>query len=513
MPKKIVKTKKNVISEKKSDIGLIGLGVMGANIARNIESKGFSVSVYNRNSKVTKKFINKYNKKKLFGFDDYKSFIDSLKNNKKIFIMVTAGAPVDYVINDISKYLSKGDVIIDGGNSFYKDTQRRFESLKKQGIHFLGTGVSGGQEGALHGPSIMPGGSKQGYNKVKNILQNIAAKDFDDKPCVTYIGNNAAGHYVKMVHNGIEYGVMQILAEAYHVLSKNYNLSSPQIAKIFNKYTNSRLSSFLLDISVEVLNKKDQGESRQRWERGHSGVKNHKDQYLINKILDKASQKGTGKWASLDALDRGVAIPTITQAVYARYISGEKDNRKKLNKLYLPEDRHRKNNKKIKPKIKLKKFELLLERALYASLLSIFSQGYDLMVKASEQEKWNLNLAEISRIWEGGCIIRADMLNELHFGYSRNNKKTKNKNNNKHVLELDFARKEFSKDLEALRMFAGVVSQEQIPVPGFASSLFYVESMIEKCLPANMIQGLRDYFGAHTYERIDMKGSFHTDWK
>ncbi len=477
----------------KSDIGLIGLGVMGQNIARNIESKGFNVSVYNRNEKVTKNFIKKNNNKKnkkLIGFEDYESFVNSLKSPKKIFIMVTAGDPVDFVIKDVSKYLSKGDVIIDGGNSFYKDTQRRFLDLQKKGIYFLGTGVSGGEEGASHGPSIMPGGSHQGYKEVKNILQKIAARDFDDKPCVTYIGNNAAGHYVKMVHNGIEYGVMQIIAEAYHVLSKSYGLKSNQIAKIFSKYTNSRLSSFLLDISVEVLEKKDS---------------KHKDQYLINKILDKASQKGTGKWASLDALDRGVAIPSITQAVYARFISGEKETRKNLNKLYL--------NKIIykKPKIKLKKFEILLERALYASMLSIFSQGYDLMAKASQEEKWNLDLAEISRIWEGGCIIRADILKELHDGYLKN-KKTKN-NNNSHVLELDFVRQNFDKDLGALRMFVGLISQVNIPIAGFASSLFYVESMIENCLPANMIQGLRDNFGAHTYERVDMKGSFHTDWK
>ena len=466
-----------------TDIGVVGLGVMGASLAQNMQQKGFAVSVYNRDPKITDAFLKKQKGKEFVAAKSYKTFIASIKKPRKVFIMVTAGGPVDAVIKDLSKHLDKGDTIIDGGNSFYKDTQRRHAQLKKKGIHFLGCGVSGGEEGALHGPSLMPGGSKVAWTRSRKILSAIAAKDFSDNPCVTYLGDNGAGHYVKMVHNGIEYGIMQMIAETYDVLTKSYLLNPKQIGDIFKEYSGGRLESFLFDITVPVLQKKDDKKCCD---------------YLIHQILDKAGSKGTGKWTAMDALDRGVAVPTIAQAVFARYVSAEKDMRKQLEKVY--DVRY----KKIPMRKSL--FIRQLERALYAGILGIFAQGFHLIAKTSEEEKWDIDLAEVSRIWQGGCIIRAKVLKELQEAYAQ--KKYKNK----HVFTLPFARKEFGKDLGALRDVVSLMVETGVPVPGFSSSLYYVESMIEERLPAHVIQGLRDYFGAHTYERIDMKGRFHTDW-
>jgi len=470
--------------EKQSDFGLIGLGVMGQNLARNVASHGYHVSVYNRSFDKTKSFLAEFGREDFSGYKKYRQFVGSLKRPRKIMIMVKAGAPVDYVIADIKPYLQKGDVIIDGGNSFYKDTQRRTAELKKKSIHFVGCGVSGGEEGALNGPSLMPGGSKAAWRSIKPIMTKIAAKDFSGGSCVTYVGSDGAGHYVKMAHNGIEYGIMQLMSETYALLRRVYGLSALEISKIFERYTRGKLSSFLFDIAVPVLAKE--------CEPGKDSS------CLIYSILDKASNKGTGKWASIDALDRGIAVPTITQAVYARYISTEKDVRTNINKKYA--------HKHTMKKIPLKTFEKLLEDALYGAIISVFAQGYDLIAKASAEEKWDIDLVEVSRIWEGGCIIRAKMLKVFRDTYTRN------RNKQQHLFLLPAVQKLMKSHSPKLRKLVGEATASGIALPGFTSSLFYFESMIEDRLPANLIQGLRDYFGAHTYERIDMKGSFHTDW-
>ncbi|KKS70881.1 MAG: 6-phosphogluconate dehydrogenase, decarboxylating [Candidatus Magasanikbacteria bacterium GW2011_GWE2_42_7] len=339
-------------------------------------------------------------------------------------------------------------------------------------------------DGALNGPSLMPGGSKKAYASTKKIFEAIAAKDFKGNPCVTYIGDGGAGHYVKMVHNGIEYGIMQLIAEAYHTLHTVFDMSAPEIGEVFHRFNKGKLESFLMEIAVPVLEK---------------GCKPGEDEYLIYHILDKASNKGTGKWASIDALDRGVAVPTITEAVFARFISTKKEERTQLEKIY--------KTKYKKSTIAKTRFVRTLEDALFAAMLSVFAQGYDLIQTASREEKWDIDMGEVSRIWEGGCIIRAKMLNMLHIAYASHKK------NDTHVFVVPTVAAIMKKHAPAFRSLVSFTADAGIPNPAFASSLSYFESMISAQLPANVIQGLRDYFGAHTYERIDKPGTFHTDWE
>ena len=465
-----------------SDFGLIGLGVMGQNLSRNVASRKFRVTVYNRTTEVTDKFIAKHGNEFLVGEKDLNAFVESIKKPRKIMIMVKAGPAVDAVIKSLLPYLDKNDILIDGGNSYYKDTQKRFTELKKKGILYVGCGVSGGEEGALNGPSLMPGGSKKAWASTKKIFEAMAAKDFAGAPCVTYVGDNGAGHYVKMVHNGIEYAVMQLMSETYAIYRKVYKLPSYKIAKIFDKLNQGKLNSYLFEIAVPVLSKSDEKTGQC---------------CLIYKILDKAGNKGTGKWASLDALDRGVAVPTVTQAVFARYISSEKKERTKLEKIY--EHKHKKA-------MSLGKFNKLIEDALYAAILSCYAQGYDLIQKAAEEEKWDIDLAEVSRIWEGGCIIRAKLLNIMHEAY------TNTKDKSRHVFAVPEVVEIMKTNSDSLRKLVSQNVSTRVNLPGFSSSLYYFEAMTEERLPANFIQGLRDYFGAHTFERVDEAGDFHADW-
>lgn len=464
-----------------SDFGVIGLAVMGSNLARNVESRGFSVSLYNRSYEKTEMFMGEFGDDNFVSSKTIKSFVASIKRPRKIMIMVKAGGAVDAVIESLLPHLKKGDVIIDGGNSFYKDTQRRFLELKEKGIHYVGCGVSGGEEGALHGPSLMPGGSKTGWKSIKKIMESIAAQDFSGGPCVTYVGDNAAGHYVKMVHNGIEYAIMQLMSETYALFRNVYGLPAHEISKIFAKYNRGKLGSFLFEIAVPVLAREDDKKG---------------ECCLMYSILDKAGSKGTGKWTAIDALDRGVAAPSIAQAVFARSISSQKDERVRISKKY----------KHIHPKVHMTRtnFEHLVGDALYASIINIFAQGFDLIQTASKEEKWDIDLREVARIWEGGCIIRAKFLSVLNKAYA--------KKGIHHMFEAREIETLLKKHIPHLRKLVSVSTSTGIALPGFASSLYYFESMIEKRLPANFIQGLRDYFGAHTYERIDMKGTFHTDW-
>ncbi len=466
----------------KARIGLIGLAVMGANLARNIANNNFDIVVYNRTTETMKEFIAEHGNEHLAGEENLEDFVAKLERPRRIIMMVKAGDPVDMVIEQLTPLLEKGDMIIDCGNSNYKDTQRRFNSLEEKGLIFVGCGVSGGEEGALKGPAIMPGGTQASWDALKEILEAIAAKDFSGKPCVTFVGENGAGHYVKMVHNGIEYGVMQMMAEAYEVLHSVYKLTPPQIAEIFKKYNDGKLQSYLFEISVAVLSEKDEF---------------NKDGYLIDYILDKAAQKGTGKWTAIDALDRGISLPTITESVFARLNSSYKDKRVEISKLYPKEN--------TKPDLPLEEFTQVLEDALYAGMLSSYAQGYHLIQAAAAEEGWKIDLAEVSRIWEGGCIIRAKILNTLHETFSKANA-------NMHLFEIPEMQKDLQESVPYLRVLVGFCSEYGVPIPSLAGSLAYFESMTSEHLPANFLQGLRDYFGAHTYNRTDREGTFHTDW-
>ncbi len=464
------------------NIGLIGLGPMGKALARNLSNKKIKTLVWNRTYKKTKEYIKEFGNNYLEGQKDLKTFIKNIERPRKIILFIQSGGAIDEILEKILPFLNKEDIIVDMANEHYKNTEKRTNYLQKKKIHFCGCGISGGEDGALKGSSIMFGGSKEAFKQMKKYLEKISAKDFKNKPCVTYIGPGGSGHYVKMIHNGIEYGIMQIMAETYEIFRKLYNLETSEISKIFAKWNKGKLKSFLFEIAVPVLSKK---------------CEENKKSYLIEKILDSASQKGTGKWASLDALDRGVAFPNATQAVFARYISGEKNKRLKLSKLY------KLKSPKI-PKPNLSKFIDLMEDTLYSCIIIAFAQGYELMEKTSNEEKWNLNLKEISRIWQEGCIIRAKVLKEIEEAFSK--KMT-------HLFEDKKIVKILKSNIEKIREVDSLTTKVGIATPGISSALFYFEYMIQDKMPTNFIQGLRDYFGAHTYERIDKKGSFHTDWK
>lgn len=467
--------------QNKAQIGLIGLAVMGANLARNLASKNIKTVVYNRTAQKTQAFIQQYGNAFLTAETDLCDFVERIQKPRKIILLVQAGPAVDEVIRQLTSILERGDTIIDCGNSYYKHTERRLKELQPRGIHFVGCGISGGEEGALNGPSIMPGGSADSWKELKPILEKIAAKDFSGKPCVTHIGDGAAGHYVKMVHNGIEYGVMQLMAEAYDMLRTVYKLSAPQIAKIFEQLNKGKLNSYLFEIAVKVLNQKDE----------------FKKGYLIDFIKDAAKQKGTGAWTSLDALYDHTALPTITEAVFARLISADTTKRQKLSKLY--------KKVKINKKLPLIKFTKLLEDALYSSILSTYAQGYALIQTASQKNKWEINPAEISRIWEGGCIIRAKILNFIHKAFA--------KNSEKHLFEISDVATGLKKSLPALREIVATSAKSGIAVSAMATALSYFDAITNNQTPANFIQGLRDFFGAHTYQRTDKEGAFHTIWE
>lgn len=468
---------------KKSDVGLVGLGVMGSSLARNIAGKSFATSVFNYTPERTKEFEKEFGGPNLIATYSYRDFIKSLQRPRKVIVMVTAGQAVDAVIKSILPYLEQGDIVIDAGNSFYKDTQRRHRELKSKKIQFVGMGVSGGEEGALKGPSIMPGGEPAAWKEMKSILEAIAAKDFSGKPCVTHVGADGAGHYVKMIHNGIEYAIMQLMAESYSYLKNIYGLKPPQIADIFERYYKGKLNSYLFEIALPVLRRKDDLTGKG---------------YLVDAILDRAGSKGTGQWASVDALERGISIASITEAVFARYESAAKEDRLKLAQLYPKSGRSK--------KLPLKTFTDLLEDALYAAMISCYAQGYNLIQKTAAEEGWKVNIAEITRIWEGGCIIRAKLLNVLHKAYAQSKLK------NSPLLAVPGIVKLMKQHVPELQKLVGVVGASGISIPAFASSLFYFQNMISEELPANFLQGLRDYFGAHTYERRDRPGKFHTEW-
>lgn len=464
-----------------SDIWLIGLGVMGENLARNIATHNIQISVYNRTYEKTQQFLEKWYAN-ITWYQELPAFISSLSSPKKVMIMVQAWKPVDSVIESILPYLSKWDIIIDLGNSFYKDTQRRYKQLQDQGISFVGCGVSGWEEWALHGPSMMPGWEKNAYKELQNIFESITAHDFSWGKCVSYIWGDGAGHFVKMIHNGIEYAIMQMMAEWYDILRKMYRLEAPEIEKIFSKYSKGKLASYLFDISVQILAKKDEYNP---WE------------FLIDNILDVAWAKGTGLWTSLVGLESGNVIGTILTASQARTLSWEKSLRTSLWEQYMLSE--------MTAKISVSNFTKKLENALYAGMLIAYAQWLSMIQKVSKEENWDIDMSEITRIWQGGCIIRADILKFLTEMYT-NNKNTVN------ILELPEIIQELTYDYNDFKDVLHVALDGNIWTPTLSSALNYFFEIISNKGSANFIQALRDYFWAHTYRRTDREWVFHSDW-
>ncbi|MDU0329883.1 NADP-dependent phosphogluconate dehydrogenase [Paenibacillus sp. 3LSP] len=466
---------------KKQQIGVIGLAVMGKNLALNIESKGFSVALYNRSPEKTKELLEEAPGKNFVGTYSIEDFVQSLETPRKILIMVKAGKPTDDTINQLVPYLDKGDILIDGGNAHFPDTQRRNKLLEAQGIRFIGAGVSGGEEGALKGPAIMPGGQRDAYELVEPILTAISAKVNGD-PCSTYIGPDGAGHYVKMVHNGIEYGDMQLIGEAYHLLKDVLGLSVDELHKIFTEWNNGELDSYLIEITADIFGKKDPATGKP----------------MVDVILDSAGQKGTGKWTSQSALDLGVPLSIITESVFARFISAMKSERVAASK--------RLNGPATQPYDGDKEaFIEAVRKALYASKIASYAQGFAQMRLASEEYGWDLNYGAIAMIFRGGCIIRARFLQNIKDAYDRDP-------NLKNLLLDDYFKNVVENYQDAWRQVVATAVTRGIPVPAFSSALAYYDSYRSERLPANLLQAQRDYFGAHTFERVDQEGTFHFQW-
>lgn len=461
---------------------MIGLAVMGKNLALNIESRGYSVSVFNRSPEKTEDFLKKEAEgKNVVGTFSVEEFVNSLEKPRKILLMVKAGPATDATIESLKPHLEKGDILIDGGNTYFKDTIRRNKELSEAGLHFIGTGVSGGEEGALTGPSIMPGGQKEAYELVAPILKAIAAK-VDGEPCTTYIGADGAGHYVKMVHNGIEYGDMQLICEAYFMMKHVLGLTAEELHEVFSEWNKGELDSYLIEITADIFTKKDEETGKP----------------LVDVILDTAGQKGTGKWTSQDALDLGVPLPLITESVFARCISAMKEERVAASKVLSgPEAVGYDGDKN----------ELIeaIRKALYMSKICSYAQGFAQMRAAAEEYGWDLKYGDIAMIFRGGCIIRAQFLQKIKEAYDRDPELAN--------LMLDPYFKEIVENYQgALRKVIAVAVERGIAVPTFSSAIAYYDSYRTESLPANLLQAQRDYFGAHTYQRVDKEGVFHTEW-
>jgi len=462
-------------------VGLIGLAVMGENLALNIESRGYSVAVYNRTYEKTKNLVEGRAKgKNLVGYETLEQFVAAIEKPRRIILMVKAGQAVDDFIGKLVPLLDRGDLIIDGGNSHFPDTIRRNKALAEKGILYIGTGISGGEEGALKGPSIMPGGQPEAYERIKPVLLDISAK-VNGEPCCTYIGPDGAGHYVKMVHNGIEYGDMQLISEAYSLLSYCLGLSAAELHDVFSQWNQGDLNSYLIQITADIFRRIDEETGKP----------------LVDLVLDKAGQKGTGKWTSVSALDLGIPAMTIAEAVFARCISAIKEERVAAAKVLKgPPEKYRGTKEK---------FIQQIHDALYASKICSYAQGFQLMRAASQEYNWNLKYGEIAMIWRGGCIIRAHFLNRIKEAYDR----TPSLPN----LLLDPYFKDIIERSQLnWRRVVSTAVDRGIPVPAFSSAIAYYDSYRRARLPANLIQAQRDYFGAHTYERVDKPGIFHSEW-
>jgi 6-phosphogluconate dehydrogenase len=472
------------MTERLAQFGMIGLGVMGENLALNVEDHGFRVAVWNLEGEWVDRFINKNPGKNLIGTKTFADFTRALERPRKIMMMIKAGSPVDQTIEAIKPYLEPGDILIDGGNSFFKDTQERTKRLEPTGIHFVGSGVSGGEEGARYGPSLMPGGSNESWEAIRPIFESIAAKS-DSGPCVTHVGTDGAGHYVKMVHNGIEYGDMQLIAEGYWMLKKGRGAGADELAEIFDEWNRGPLESFLIEITAHIFRVKDP-------ETGEP---------LVDKVLDKAGQKGTGKWTAQVALDLAVAIPTIAAAIDARVLSSMKEERVAASKIL--------GGGQAPPPVQdRKQFTSDVHDALYASKICSYAQGMALIQAGSREWSWNINMREMARIWKAGCIIRARFLDSIMRAYERNPELPNL------LLDDEFAAR-VTESQSAWRRAVSGAQSSGIAVPAMSASLAYFDAYRSADLPQNLTQAQRDYFGAHTYQRND-KGKdapfVHTDW-
>jgi len=461
------------------EIGLIGLSVMGQNLALNI-ARNHSIAVYNRTTSKTKAFMdNKVESQEIKAAYDLEEFISSLTKPRKIMLMIKAGKPVDLVIDSLLPYLDENDIIIDGGNSHFEDTNRRQKNLAEKGINYLGVGISGGEYGALHGPSIMPGGTKAAYAEVSEILEDAAAKT-EKGACVSYLGSTSSGHYVKMVHNGIEYGIMEVLAEIYDFMRKILKLEAEEIGDVFAEW-NQDFDSYLVEITAEIMKKEDP----------------KTNQKLINIILDKAKHKGTGKWSVQSALDLGTAIPTINAGVNARLMSAIKEERVKIADQF-----EKSQNRELAKENLIKK----LKSALYFASVIAYAEGFKLLKAASEEYDYNLNYKEIARIWEDGCIIRSGLLEPIQKAFTAE-------------MQLDtlITAEQFKSKLvnsaADLKEIINEAAESELPLTALHAAADYFNSLKSEKMPANLIQAQRDFFGAHTYQRLDAEGTFHTEWE
>lgn len=465
----------------KADLGLIGLAVMGENLVLNMESRGFTVAVHNRTpDKIDRLLQGRAAGKNVIGAYTLEELASQLKKPRKVMLMVKAGEPVDLFIQRLMEVLEPGDIIIDGGNSLYSDTIRRTELLEKSGLLYVGAGVSGGEEGALTGPSIMPGGSRKAWPHIQPIFQAIAAQ-VDGEPCCEWIGPDGSGHYVKMVHNGIEYADMQLIGEAYFLMKHLLGFSAKQMQEVFVDWNQGELDSYLIEITAHILGKIDRD--------------THEP--LLELVGDAAGQKGTGKWTSQEALDLGVAAPTIAEGVFARIISGAHHQREQAAQAF----------PFVAPKAELNAVEFVeaVRQALFASKICAYAQGFDLLDQASNEYNWSLNLGEIAKLWRGGCIIRAQFLQHITDAYNQEPDLA-------NLLLAPYFREILQSSLGAWRQVVAIAVEQGLPVPGFASALAYFDSIRHPYLWTNLVQAQRDYFGAHTYARRDRLGAFHTEW-
>ena len=463
-----------------ADIGVLGLAVMGANLARNAARKGFGVALFNRHPERTDELVREHGREgRFFPSHALPDFVASLKKPRAIIIMVQAGRPVDDVIEELTPLLEPDDIVIDGGNSLFTDTARRYKACAAKRIRFVGMGVSGGEVGALEGPSMMPGGDRAAYDRIAPILNKMAAS-VGGTPCCTYVGPEGAGHYVKMVHNGIEYADMQLIAEAYDLMKSLYGLDAPAIAEIFADWKTGDLDSYLIEITAAVLGKTDAT-----------------GKPLIDAIFDEAEQKGTGRWTAQSALELGVPLTAITEAVYARALSAQRDRRMELERKIArrPPAAQKSDSAAI----------AAIRDALYASKIVAYAQGFEQMSSASAQFDWDLKLGDMATIWRGGCIIRARFLDRIKDAYARDPKLS-------NLLFDDYFLSAVAKATDAWRQVVGLAVANGVPAPAFSSALSYYDGLRRARGPANLLQGLRDYFGAHTYRRLDKPGRFHTRW-
>ncbi|MET7936362.1 NADP-dependent phosphogluconate dehydrogenase [Streptomyces sp. NPDC005322] len=463
-------------------IGVTGLAVMGSNLARNFARHGHTVAVHNRTYGRTKALVEQFGHEGHFvPAETAEQFVASLERPRRLVMMVKAGAPTDAVIEEFAPLLEPGDMIVDGGNAHFEDTRRREAALRERGLHFVGTGISGGEEGALHGPSIMPGGSKESYESLGPLLEDIAAK-VDGVPCCTHIGPDGSGHFVKMVHNGIEYADMQLIAESYDLLRRGLGLAPGEIAEVFRTWNEGRLESYLIEITAEVLGHVDTGTGKP----------------FVDVVLDQAEQKGTGRWTVQTALDLGVPVSGIAEAVFARSLSGHADLREAAQGLPGP------SGKKLTG-ADAERFADDVEQALYASKIVAYAQGIHQIEAGSQEYHWNIDPGAVARIWRGGCIIRARFLNRITEAYAQERKPVT-------LLTADYFTQALGDAQDAWRRVVATSAELGVPAPGFSAALAYYDALRSERLPAALIQGQRDFFGAHTYRRTDREGSFHSLW-